>query len=143
MEDTPAGRLDYATSRLQKGFLLLDRGQNLAEEAVGFGVPVLKRGLQTIFPGNVTLSRVRRDSIWDISTVFELNLVEKISRTGKGNVENEFLYAAKNISAAVIRHLPFSRAFLDRHSQADVDVSLGDHVRNGRLLNHGKGNLLR
>jgi hypothetical protein len=112
MEDTPNGRLDYATSRLQKGFQLLDRGQNLAEEAVGFGVPVLKRGLQTIFPGNVTLTWVRRDSIWDISAVFELDLVEKISRVGKGNVENELLYAAKNISAAVIRRLPFSRALL-------------------------------
>lgn len=112
IEDIPSGRSDYATSRLQKGFLLLDRGQSLAEEAVGFGVPVLKRGLQTIFPGNVTLTWIRKDPTWDISAVFEMNLVEKISRMGKENVENRLLYAAKNISAAVIRRLPFTRTLL-------------------------------
>ena len=31
---------------------LLDDEHDLAEEGVGFGVPVLKRGLQTVFPGS-------------------------------------------------------------------------------------------
>lgn len=40
----------YATGRLARGMLLRDGGCELAEEGVGFGVPILKRGLQTIFP---------------------------------------------------------------------------------------------
>ena len=99
----------YPTGRLQKGFLLLDQGQSLAEEAVGFGVPVLKRGLQTIFPGSVALACTKRDSTWEIAALFKLNLVEKISKGGSENVENRLLYGVKNFLAAVIRRLPMLR----------------------------------
>ncbi len=102
----------YPTGRLQKGFLLLDQSQELAEEAVGFGFPVLKRGLQTIFPGAVALTWLRRDSIWEITAFFKLSLVEKISRGGSENVENELLYSVKNFLAAGIRHLPILRGLL-------------------------------
>src|SRR5512135_2934230 len=112
ISDTPPGRKDYSTTRLQKGFLLLDQGQELAEEAVGFGVPVLKRGLQTIFPGAASLTWQRRGSIWEITALFKLNLIEKISRGGNENVENRLLYAVKNLLAAVIRRLPLSRGIL-------------------------------
>src|ERR1700690_3958476 len=104
--DNPTGRKKYATARLQKGFLLLDQGLGLAEEAVGFGVPVLKRGLQTIFPGTVELSCLQRGSTWEITMLFKLNLVEKISKGGNENLENRLVYSAKNLLAAVIRHLP-------------------------------------
>jgi hypothetical protein len=109
--DLPVGK-DYPTACLQKGFLLLDQGQELAEEAVGFGVPVLKRGPQTIFPGAATLTCLRRGSTWEITMLFKLNLVEKISRGGNDNVENRQLYAVKNILAAVIRRLPLFRGLL-------------------------------
>lgn len=102
----------YPTGRLQKGFLLLDRGQDLAEEAVGFGVPVLKSGLQTIFPGSVELAWTQRGSTWEISMRYRLNLVEKISRTENGILENRLLYAVKNLLAAAIRRLPAARGLL-------------------------------
>jgi len=51
--------------------LLVDHGQALAEEAVGFGVPVLKSGLQTIFPA-ATLSWEQSDGIWEISRAFQV-----------------------------------------------------------------------
>ena len=110
--EPPPGRKDYPTAHLQKGFLLLDQGQELAEEAVGFGVPVLKRGLQTIFPGAVALTWLRRGSTWYITMRFKLNLVEKISTGGNGNVENRLLYTVKNLSAAIIRRLPMFRSLL-------------------------------
>ena len=109
--DLPGGK-DYPTARLQKGFLLLDEDQELAEEAVGFGVPILKRGPQAIFPGAATLTCLRRGAAWEITILFKLNLVEKISRGGNENVENRQLYALKNLLAAVIRRLPLSRGLL-------------------------------
>ena len=102
----------YPTARLQKGFLLFDEGIELAEEAVGFGVPVLKRGLHTIFPGSAAVTCLRSGSAWNISTIFTINLVERISRRGRGNVESRPLYAAKNLLAAAIRRLPWSRRVL-------------------------------
>ncbi len=102
----------YPTGRLQKGFLLLHQGQELAEEAVGFGVPVLKRGLQTIFPGAVSLTSLQKGSTWEVTAFFKLNLVEKISGVGNRTVENRLFYAAKNFLAAVIRGLPSLRGLL-------------------------------
>jgi hypothetical protein len=108
----PPGRKGYPTAHLQKGFLLLDQGQELAEEAVGFGVPVLKIGLQAIFPGDVTLAVLQIGSSWEITAQFRLNLVEKISRGGIEDVENGLLYSLKNLSAAMIRSLPVLRGSL-------------------------------
>ena len=110
--DSRAGRNKYPTAHLQNGFLLLDQGHELAEEAVGFGVPVLQRRLQTIFPGAVSLTCIQKGSTWHISALYTMNLVEKISRNGNENLENRLLYAAKNIAAAVIRGLPWLRGLL-------------------------------
>jgi hypothetical protein len=103
---------EYPTARLQKGFLLLDQGKELAEEAVGFGVPVLNRGLQTIFPGDVALTWLRKDSTWEITALFKLNLVERISRGKNRNLENRSFYAVKNILAEGIRRFPVIRSLL-------------------------------
>jgi hypothetical protein len=97
---------------LQKGFLLLDRGQELAEEAVGFGVPVLKSGLQTIFPESVTLTWLQKGSTWEITALFKLNLVEKISIGANKHVENRLLYAIKKNLEAIIRRFPVFRGML-------------------------------
>jgi hypothetical protein len=105
-------KIIYPTTRLQRGFLLLDQGQDLAEEAVGFGVPMLKRGMQTIFPGDVALSWLRKGSTWEVTAQFKLNLLEKISRGGNETVGNKLFYAAKNFLAAIIRRFPLLRSLL-------------------------------
>lgn len=102
----------YPTSTLQKGFLLFNNDEDLAGEAVGFGVPVLKLGLQAIFPGAVELDVQRNASQWQIATAYRMNLVEKIARRGKQDVENSQLYGIKNTLAAIIRRRPASRKIL-------------------------------
>lgn len=108
--EAPPNRKPYSTAALQKGLLLLDRGQELAEEAVGFGVPVLKKGLQTIFPGSATLTWHRHAAVWNITARFRLNLIERVSQPGHSAVENGAFYIAKNILAALIRGLPVLRS---------------------------------
>ncbi len=102
----------YPTRRLQKGLILLQDGQELAEEGVGFGVPVLKRGLQTVFPGDIELASQRRDSVWQLTALFRLNLEEKIATPGRGSVKCKPLYAVKNSLAALIRRFPRLRGLL-------------------------------
>ena len=106
----------YPTARIQKGLVLYYDGQDLSEEAVGFGVPILKRGLQTIFPGEVELYPHEGSLPRQVSARYKLNLEEKITRTGNGTIKNRLVYASKNSLAAVIRRLPFMRGLLTRIS---------------------------
>lgn len=107
-ETTPGARR-YATSRLQRGLLLLDRGEPLAEEAVGFGVPIVKRGLQTIFPGSAALDIRHVDSRRVINAKFKLDRVEQLARGTDEVLRSPALYAVKDLLSAVIRAVPISR----------------------------------
>jgi hypothetical protein len=102
----------YPTERLQKGLLLRCRDLDMAEEAVGFGVPVLKRGLQAYFPGDVELGVRRTGTTQMVSAIYNINLVEKIGRPGKDSVDNKLIYGIKNILAAVIRQFRPARGIM-------------------------------
>jgi hypothetical protein len=108
----------YPTARLQKGLLLLDGDQDLAEEGVGFGVPILKRGTLTIFPGDVDLAWRREGSLWHVTAAFEMNLVERLAAPGGDSVKPRSLYAAKNALAALHRRVPLLRGPLTAVSNA-------------------------
>jgi hypothetical protein len=100
----------YPTAHVQKGFLLIHNGQDLSEEGVGFGVPVLKRGFQTIFPGDIVLEFEQKAAIKEVTALFKMNLVERIARPGKGIVKNRLLYKTKDLLAAMIRSIPPMRS---------------------------------
>ena len=102
----------YPTARIQKGLVLLYEGQDLSEEAVGFGVPILKRGLQTIFPSEVDLYLHGGTPETKVSARYKLNLEERIVRNGNTSIKNRVVYTAKNSLAAIIRHIPFLRDIL-------------------------------
>jgi hypothetical protein len=110
ISDQPDHHSQYSTSQLQKGLLLSCEGINLVEEAVGFGVPILKRGLRTYFPGSLELIHHKEGATHKISATYTINLVEKITRINQGKVRNNGIYVVKNLSAAMIRHIrPFRR----------------------------------
>jgi hypothetical protein len=113
-------RVVYPTSRLKKGFGLSYRGLDLAEEAVGFGLPVLKQGLQTYFPGEVDLNFLHGDRAQGVTAVFTINLVEKVARPGRASVDSRLFYAVKNSLAAFIRSVPLAR---------DSLTALSSHLR--------------
>jgi len=96
----------YPTRRLQKGLLLLDGRHELAEEGVGFGVPILKRGVQTIFPGKMQLAWRRTGPVWEVTAVFAMDLVERLAKPGGASLRSGVLYAAKDSLAALHRRVP-------------------------------------
>lgn len=112
----PISGMSYPTARIQKGLILLYEGQELCEEAVGFGVPILKRGLQTVFPGDLELSPLGGSFSNGMRARFEMNLEEKIVKSGSGTINNPVVYSSKNILAALIRRLPFMRGLLTHTS---------------------------
>ncbi len=81
--DSAASRVDgYPTARLMKGLILLQDGQALAEEGVGFGVPVVKRGIHTIFPGRLVIEKQAGQPLGEVCQVlacFSMNLEEKLA----------------------------------------------------------------
>ena len=110
--DSLRGEKEYPTFRLQKGFRIVDHGQELADEAVGFGVPVLRRGLQTIFPGEVELGCARKEGGWEVTALFTLNLEEKIARSDSKTIRPRWFYLLKNSLAELIRRFPALRGVL-------------------------------
>ncbi len=99
----------FPTSQIQKGFLLFHRGKDLSAEAVGFGVPVIKCGLHTIFPGEVKLSETRPAGEYQVDALYSLNLEEKTVGENNGKTISGFLNQGKLWLSAFIRRLPWSR----------------------------------
>ncbi len=118
LSSEPDGNSGYPTAPLQKGWLLRYGEQNLAEEAVGFGLPVLKMGLKALFPGTVDLEVLQGGPLWKIRTEYTLNLVERILRHKTSVLEKPAFYAFKDSSAALLRRIPALRGPLTALSSA-------------------------
>lgn len=99
----------YPTARLQTGLLLADGDRLLAEEGVGFGVPVVKRGPRTVFPGTRRASWLRQGTAWQVRIVYRLDLVERLVRADGAPVGAARLYAARDLLAALHRRVPVLR----------------------------------
>ncbi len=108
----------YPTSSLQKGLLMSTGTIDLAEEAVGFGLPVLKRGLRAFFPGEVRLETNHRNEILEITATFTLDLEERLAADGQSLINNRLLYLTKNFLAAIMRRIPPARRGLANISSA-------------------------
>ena len=108
----------YPTRRLQQGLVLFDDGVDLSEEGVGFGVPVLKRGVQTVFPGGAELTVNARGPDWQVTAAYRMDLVERLTARSGGAVRPRIVYAARDSLAAVHRRVPALRRPLTATSNA-------------------------
>lgn len=99
----------YPSSRLQKGLILISDGQELAEEGIGFGVPVLKQGIKTIFAGEIELTWLNEGSRQEMSVIYFMNLEERLTSQSLGSIKSRSLHQIKNHLADLYRRFPISR----------------------------------
>ena len=102
----------YPSSQLQKGLILISNGQELAEEGIGFGVPVLKQGVKTLFSGGMELTWLDGESVQEITATYYMNLEERLASQGHGSLKSRFLYQIKNQLADLHRRFPLLRDLL-------------------------------
>ncbi len=95
----------YPTSGLQKGLLLLDGGQELAGEGVGFGVPVLKRGARAVFAGSADVT-VQPGPPTTVTVGYVLDRVERLGGRSRSILLLRPLDWAREAFALLYRRVP-------------------------------------
>jgi hypothetical protein len=110
VERRPAGaRPSYPSAQLAHGLKLTFHGEDLAEEGVGFAVPIVKRGPQTVFPGAVEVGWRRSGDLVEVEAAFTMNLVELLTGAAGDAPRPAALYAARDLLAALHRRAPLLR----------------------------------
>jgi len=112
-----AGTGRFPSSRIQKGLILELGDRDLSEEGLGFGLPVLKLGLQPIFPGSWNISASESDGHCLIDAVFEMNLRARMIRKGKLIDDGLFYLMRENLSR-IHREHPILRDCMSISSRA-------------------------
>ena len=98
----------YPTSGLQKGLLLLEGGQELSSEGVGFGVPVLKRGPRAVFPGSAEII-VHPGAPHAITMTYTMDRVERLGWRRHRLFLHRPLDEAREAFALLYRRAPLLR----------------------------------
>lgn len=107
-----SGPCEYPTNRIQKGLILAYGNREMAEEGLGFGVPLLKFGYETVFPGNACVTS-KKDSETPILKVnYDLNLVERKAVKSRKSINNKAFYKIKeHLSKLYRKHPPLRGIF--------------------------------
>ena len=108
---------NYPSCRIQKGLILVHDNKDLSEEGVGFGVPVLKFGQKTIFPGYGRITIRKDEDTTFVNIDYDLNLAEMTYVKGR-RIESGIFYKIAGYFSRLHRKYPFSRKLLTRCSIA-------------------------
>lgn len=110
-----AGSGSFPSSRIQKGLVLCRNDRDLSEEGVGFGMPVIKLGDESIFPGSWKMSAKRCDGRTLVKAEYKMNLVSRMA-VGDGVIKNQIFCFASNMLSRIHRERPELRKSLSNLS---------------------------
>ncbi len=85
---------EYPTSKIQKGLVIFLKGEDLGEEGVGFGLPVLKFGDEAAFPGRSSSRITKEGDLTVVEIDYDLNLASRLA-IGNRQIDGDRLYRAK------------------------------------------------
>ncbi|MFQ5924953.1 MAG: hypothetical protein ACE5IE_03050 [Dehalococcoidia bacterium] len=116
--DPGTGPWDYPAGRIQKGLVLAHGNRDLAEEGIGFGVPLLKLGPETIFPGcaHITTEKDSDTSIVEVN--YDLNLVERMEFESGRSIDSSAFYKMRDYFSWLHRRYPPLRGVITRASNS-------------------------
>lgn len=100
--------LHYPSGRIQKGLILAYGDRELAEEGVGFGLPVLKFGCETVFPGSAQVITRKNQAASTIEVNYNLNVVQRLAMNGK-TLSSPAVYETQEYFARLHRNYPVLR----------------------------------
>ena len=115
-KDSGSGPWDYPASRIQKGLVLAHGSRELAEEGIGFGVPLLKLGHETIFPGRAHLTTEKDGDTSIVEVNYDLNLVERMELRGNKSIDSRAFYKMRDYFSWLHRRYPPLRGVITRAS---------------------------
>ena len=103
---------EYPSCRLQKGLIIASDSRELVEEGTGLGLPLVRFGHETIFPGDASLS-IQQEGDRVITRVnYNLNLIaRRILRWG-GSVGSPWFYWVDDFFSRLHRRHPPLRGAL-------------------------------
>lgn len=108
---------NYPACRIQKGPVLVHGNKDMSEEGIGFGVPILKFGQITIFPGSGYITSWKDGGRTFVKIGYDLNLAETMSVKGR-RIKSRTFYRIKEFLSFLHREYPFSRELLTHGSIA-------------------------
>ncbi len=98
--------------------MLVHENRDLSEEGIGFGIPVLKFGHETIFPGNACVSTEKDGDISVVKIDYDMNLVERMVVKSSKRIDSEAFYKMKEYFSWLHRKYPQLRGILVRSSNS-------------------------
>ncbi len=99
---------DYPTDCIHKGLVLECEGEALSEEGVGFGLPVIKRGREAVFPGGARVTFLGSSQA-GLSVEYLMNLHERLALGGGSFLKGRLASSLKNAAALLHRSYPLAR----------------------------------
>jgi hypothetical protein len=109
---------DYPASRIQKGLVLVHENRDLSEEGVGFAVPVLRFGHETLFPGNASVTTEKDGDKTVVNIDYDMNLVERFVVKSRKKINSKAFYKIKEYFSGLHREYPQLRRILVRSSNS-------------------------
>ena len=107
---------DFPSGRIQKGLVLTIGNKDLSEEGVGFGVPVLKFGNETIFPGRRIITSTEKHDETIVKVDYDMNLVERMAIKGRKKISGGTFYKIKEVFSRLHREHPGLRRIITHAS---------------------------
>ncbi len=109
---------DYPACKIQKGFVLVHENRDLSEEGIGFAVPVLRFGHESIFPGNARVTTEKNGDTTVINIDYDMNLVERMMVKSRNSINSKAFYKIKEYFSRLHRDFPQLRRILVRTSNS-------------------------
>jgi hypothetical protein len=105
----------FPGSLIQKGLILVRLDRDLSEEGVGFGMPALKIGTESIFPGSWEMSAGRYNGLLQFEAEYTMDLVARMAK-GESIIKNHLFCLACNTLSRIHREQPELRRKMSNFS---------------------------